>query len=635
LTRVVYWPDVSRDVRARISSCPECAVVKGRVFKPALQVKQIEAGPFECYAIDHAGPFPRTVGGKRYLLVVVDVFSGYPEAFALSNLTAKATAEALFAHFGRFGWPRTILSDNGTAFKNELIREMCKITRVRHTFTTVRNPQANGSAERLIGTIKRALETLQAKYTTDWERKVQMVLLAIRQTPRAPLWLSPSQIVFGHQIKGPLERELSWEPIELTPVQDWVFQRLKAYRETRIELKEALLDQRIIRSERSDTGKYVTLREGDLVLVFNPTALISQTHGIRQKWRGPFVVHRKTSAVNYSIYEDGELKTYHLSRLLPYDPRGVSELGHIRERISELRKEYSLFLKKILAEVTLSKKTHVRETADEHMKRLQQVSDHMGREWKFLGQPRNFSWERNMMEPSSTATGSEVSSQPDKGNDRVQTKQDTGRDGHPTLPPLHLTPPRDDPPTSSYEHETVEPPLRPGQPIEEKSPHSPTQISVNEPKESKQEPVSSDSIPEGVNDKITQTRKAASELESQPRAKRNKHLVSEIPTQESTVGKPLFGIVIHRGIHFLGEDLGGLVHLYSCGGRNNGVFVPRYLGPDGELIRLGPKTNVVFVPDEVSKVKLPVVIPFSFALLRKKLPKEIVGQLADLHITLA
>ena len=89
-----------------------------------------------------------------------------------------------------------ILSDNGSSFKNQLIREMCKVTGIRYKFTTVRHPQANEAVEMMIGTIKRALDALGAKYTTDWERKLQMVLMAIRQTPRGPIWLSPAQIIF-------------------------------------------------------------------------------------------------------------------------------------------------------------------------------------------------------------------------------------------------------------------------------------------------------------------------------------------------------------------------------------------------------------------------------------------------------
>jgi len=216
--------------------------------------------------------------------------------------------------------------------------------------------------------------------------------------------------------------------------------------------------------------------------------------------------------------------------------------------------------REIIAEVELSKRAHVRETAQEHKKRLQ-VSDHMGREWKFLGQPGNFTWERKGLDSPPPDVGSVVPGQRGEREENVQTRQDTGGDGPPTIPPLRLIPLRDSPPTSSIENGTENPPHGLGQPIETKTPPGPPSSFVNEPKAVKQEPASSSDLDsERVNDKATQTRKAASELESQPQHKR---LVDE--THEPPKEKHPFGIVRHRGIHFLVEDLGGLVHLYSCG----------------------------------------------------------------------
>jgi hypothetical protein len=240
--------------------------------------------------------------------------------------------------FSRHGWPRTIISDNGSSLKNQLLSELCRYTGVKHRFTTVRHPQANGAAERLIGTIKRALETLGAKYNSTWEERLPMIMLALRQTPRPPLNLSPAQIVYGRQVSGPAEVELNWDPLELTPVDSWIYQRLKIYRETRIELSEALNEQRLNRPQPGKSRPPAELQPGDLVLVFNPEALISETRGLRFKWKGPHVVHRRTGAVNYLIWEDGKLKVFHLSRIIPYDPSGLTEENPVLEQVKELRR---------------------------------------------------------------------------------------------------------------------------------------------------------------------------------------------------------------------------------------------------------------------------------------------------------
>ena len=201
--------------------------------------------------------------------MVVDMFSGWPEAIPVASLLATTTAKAMVEAFSRHGWPRTIISDNGSSFKNQLLSELCRYTGVKHRFTTVRHPQANGAAERLIGTIKRALEALGAKYNSTWEERLPMIMLALRQTPRPPLNMSPAQIVYGRQVSGPAEVELNWDPLELTPVDSWIYQRLKTYRETRIELSEALNEQRLNRPQPGKSRPPAELQPGDLVLVFN------------------------------------------------------------------------------------------------------------------------------------------------------------------------------------------------------------------------------------------------------------------------------------------------------------------------------------------------------------------------------
>ena len=69
------------------------------------------------------------------------------------------------------------------------------------------------------------------------------------------------------------------------------------------------------------------------------------------------MVHRRTGAVNYLIWEDGKLKVFHLSRIIPYNPSGLTEENPVLEQVKELRKEYQAFLKTLAAEMRLGKPT--------------------------------------------------------------------------------------------------------------------------------------------------------------------------------------------------------------------------------------------------------------------------------------
>jgi hypothetical protein len=43
--------------------------------------------PFTVWGVDILGPFPRAVGGSRYLFVAVDKFTKWPEATPVVNIT--------------------------------------------------------------------------------------------------------------------------------------------------------------------------------------------------------------------------------------------------------------------------------------------------------------------------------------------------------------------------------------------------------------------------------------------------------------------------------------------------------------------------------------------------------------------
>ena len=55
--------------------------------------------------------------GNKYLLVFIDTFSGWVEAFPTRTETANAMAKTIIEEiFPRFGIPKVIGSDNGPAF---------------------------------------------------------------------------------------------------------------------------------------------------------------------------------------------------------------------------------------------------------------------------------------------------------------------------------------------------------------------------------------------------------------------------------------------------------------------------------------------------------------------------------------
>ena len=78
--------------------------------------------------MDIFGPLPLTRQGNRYILVIMDYFTKWPEAYALPNQEAGVVAQAFVEGFVcRHGIPEELYTDQGRNFENELQKEVCSL----------------------------------------------------------------------------------------------------------------------------------------------------------------------------------------------------------------------------------------------------------------------------------------------------------------------------------------------------------------------------------------------------------------------------------------------------------------------------------------------------------------------------
>jgi hypothetical protein len=72
--------------------------------------------PFTMWGLDIVGPFPRAVGGYRFLYVVIDKFTKWPEATPVVNIIKQSAVKFIKSIIYRFGVPNRIITDNGSWF---------------------------------------------------------------------------------------------------------------------------------------------------------------------------------------------------------------------------------------------------------------------------------------------------------------------------------------------------------------------------------------------------------------------------------------------------------------------------------------------------------------------------------------
>ena len=141
------------------------------------------------------------------VLVVVDHFTRYVQAFVTKNHTARTTAWVLYNnYFSVFGFPQCLMSDKGTEFCGKVIAAMCSLLGVEKICTTPYHPQTNGSAERVHQTLQRMIGKLDPEKRRKWPGHIGSIIIAYNSTRSLVTGYSPYYLMFGRR---------PWLPIDL------------------------------------------------------------------------------------------------------------------------------------------------------------------------------------------------------------------------------------------------------------------------------------------------------------------------------------------------------------------------------------------------------------------------------------
>ena len=115
------------------------------------------------------GPLLKRRVGNRFILVICDYATRYPEAVPLHSCDTEQVAEALVNFFARVGVPREILCDQGTNVTSQLMKEIQNLLHVKAIKTT------------------------------------PYLLFAYQEVPQASTGFAPFELLYGHPVCGPLD----------------------------------------------------------------------------------------------------------------------------------------------------------------------------------------------------------------------------------------------------------------------------------------------------------------------------------------------------------------------------------------------------------------------------------------------
>nr|XP_054112228.1 uncharacterized protein LOC128932154 [Callithrix jacchus]XP_054112229.1 uncharacterized protein LOC128932154 [Callithrix jacchus] len=134
----------------------------------------------------------------RFLLTIVDTFSGWIEAFPTTSESADTVAAHLIQDIiPRFGLPATIQSDNGPAFVSKVTNAVCASLGIQWKLHAAYHPQSSGKVERANGLIKDQLTKLSLELKQSWVSLLPLALTRLRARPRRASQLSPFELLYG------------------------------------------------------------------------------------------------------------------------------------------------------------------------------------------------------------------------------------------------------------------------------------------------------------------------------------------------------------------------------------------------------------------------------------------------------
>ena len=244
--------------------------------------------------MDFLGPIKEAKNKEKYILLVVDAFSKWPEAFAVHSYDAITVAQVLYKEiFTRFGCPDVLISDRGQCFMSNLVQALCAIFGIRRNMTSPFHPSSNAVCERVNSQINRALRTYVNLNQDDWPNILPGILMAFRNTPADnSTHFSPYFLMFCQDMRTPFDVAVQGNIPDVTP----------NFRETlKTFIKNAQLSRQIanenierhldINKTRHDNkAKDHDFEIGQYVWLYNPAVPVGHSKKLRQKWCGPYII---------------------------------------------------------------------------------------------------------------------------------------------------------------------------------------------------------------------------------------------------------------------------------------------------------------------------------------------------------
>ena len=134
--------------------------------------------------------------GYKYLLIIIDIFTGWIEGFPTQTEKAEEAVKLLHEIIPRFGLPRSFQSDNGTSFISKVTQGVSKALGITYYLHCAWRPQSSGKVERANQFLKPVIKKITQETSLGWKEALPIALLRTRIAPQEQLGLIPYEMLY-------------------------------------------------------------------------------------------------------------------------------------------------------------------------------------------------------------------------------------------------------------------------------------------------------------------------------------------------------------------------------------------------------------------------------------------------------
>lgn len=140
-----YWKGISRDLAIFVKNCQKCRANK--IKSATRQPTEITKTPQR--AFDTIGPLQLSDSGNKYAVTMICDLTKYLVTAAVPDKSMKTIAKAIFGKFVLiYGPMRSIRSDTGTEYVNDLMTNLYELLKIEHKKSTAHHHESVGTIER-------------------------------------------------------------------------------------------------------------------------------------------------------------------------------------------------------------------------------------------------------------------------------------------------------------------------------------------------------------------------------------------------------------------------------------------------------------------------------------------------------